>query len=361
MKSCEAGKHVLPVLQCSGSPKALGEAQGEAFRGQIQALIAQRLDALRGYFAERQQSYDEAQLWGTARGCLDVLERWDPEGYLEHLGVSEAAGVSPIHLHAVANMTDVRDILLLGDRADAEGCTAFVAPRLATMEGQIMAGQTWDLNPADLSYVVAVQRAPLEKPKTWSITCVGCPSLISINEVGIAAGTTNIKAYGSRVGIGYLNLLHRLMACTDLSSARRVIDEAPRAAAHTYWVASETGAFDAECTATECAWRNLSDAALIRTNHMLQLGIHEAEPPTESSLQRLETVGLQLSHDQLTLEGARALLADRSCGFNSICRYPEDEQGTSTNACVIALPYRRTLWACRGPADHGAWAELCFS
>ncbi len=30
------------------------------------------------------------------------------------------------------------------------------------------------------------------------------------------------------------------------------------------------------------------------------------------------------------------------------------------NACVIAVPQQRTLWACQGPADRGNWVQLQF-
>jgi hypothetical protein len=54
-------------------------------------------------------------------------------------------------------------------------------------------------------------------------------------------------------------------------------------------------------------------------------------------------------------------MRDRSDGVDSINRYTEDDQGTTTNACVIAVPARRELWACRGPADRGAWVQLAFT
>ena len=53
-------------------------------------------------------------------------------------------------------------------------------------------------------------------------------------------------------------------------------------------------------------------------------------------------------------------MRDRSDGVDSINRFAEDEQGTTTNACVIAVPARRELWACRGSADRGEWVRLRF-
>ena len=124
-------------------------------------------------------------------------------------------------------MTDVRDILLLGGGADEEGCTAILVPPELSADNTVIAGQTWDLNPQDLDFVVAVHRRPAEGPDTWSVTCVGCLTLVGMNEHGLSVGTTNIKVSGSRVGVGYLSMLHRLVRAESLAEASELIEQAP--------------------------------------------------------------------------------------------------------------------------------------
>jgi hypothetical protein len=63
----------------------------------------------------------------------------------------------------------------------------------------------------------------------------------------------------------------------------------------------------------------------------------------------------------VTPDDVRAIFADRSDGFDSVNRFPEDQQGTATNAVVVMVPVRREMWACRGPADRGAWVRLAFA
>ena len=82
-----------------------------------------------------------------------------------------------------------------------------------TMDGEILAGQTWDLNPQDIDYVVGIHRKPEEAPETWSITVSGCPSLVGMNADGIAVGTTNINADVTSVG-GALSLTFNSGALT---------------------------------------------------------------------------------------------------------------------------------------------------
>jgi hypothetical protein len=87
----------------------------------------------------------------------------------------------------------------------------------------------------------------------------------------------------------------------------------------------------------------------------------EGEAPTASSQKRLARAERWLRGGPQDVPSLQALMRDRSDGVDSINRYAEDEQGTTTNACVIAVPARRELWACRGPADRGKWTQLPFS
>ena len=74
------------------------------------------------------------------------------------------------------------------------------------------------------------------------------------------------------------------------------------------------------------------------------------------------SVIFQLARDEVEARFAsiEALFADRSDGVDSINRYTEDAQGTTTNACFIARPSTREIRACRGPADRGEWQTLAF-
>jgi hypothetical protein len=183
-----------------------------------------------------------------------------------------------------------------------------------------------------------------------------------MNAAGLAVGTTNIKTRGTRPGVGYLSILHRALGMPDRAQAGAVIAQAPRAAAHTYWVGDRRGATEYECSAERVVRRDGDETPLCRTNHCLspELSAIEGEPITSSSharLARLRSAASSRRHDVASL---KALFADRSDGLDSINRYVEDEQGTATNACIICLPAERTIWACRGPSDRGRWVELHF-
>jgi isopenicillin-N N-acyltransferase like protein len=351
----------LPIVECAGDPRALGHQQGEALRERILAFVQQRLDAFDAYSTER-SGPGVGQFLTTGAQCLRAFEAWDPEGAAENAAIAEAAGVSAESLYSTTNMTDVRDVLLLPASPGDEGCTSMLVPATGARGGQVLVGQTWDLNPTDLDFVVAVHRRPTNGVETWSVTVSGALSLTGMNARGVAVGTTNIKTRRSRVGVGYLSLLHRAIRCETAAEAEAALRAAPRAAAHTYWLADALGATELECDPENVIERRAETEALARTNHCLAGSMREleGEPPTVSSQTRLARAETQLRAAPQDVASLQALMRDRSDGVDSINRYTEDEQGTTTNACLIAIPERLELWACRGPADRGQWVRLAF-
>jgi hypothetical protein len=341
----------------------MGRAHGEALRERIRAFVDQRTRALSRYFAERGQTARIAEFEAAGRACLAAAERWDAEGTAEHRGIAEGSGVEAAALYAAANMTDVRDVLLLPSAADREGCTSLLVPAEKTASGRLLAAQTWDLNPDDLDYVVAIHRLPETGPETWAITCAGALSLVGMNADGVAVGTTNIKTYASRPGVGYLSILHRALRSRSRGEALTALRAAPRAAAHTYWVADASGANELETDPDAIVERELAAEAIVQTNHCQapELAKREGEAASSSSRRRLARARALLGPNDLDFEKTRALFADRADGVDSINRRPEDQQGTTTNACVVCVPETRELWACRGPADRGRWVELRFA
>jgi isopenicillin-N N-acyltransferase-like protein len=353
----------LDIVTARGTPRELGRAQGEAFRERIHAYAAQRIAAFEAYAAERGRTRARAEFLEAGARCLAAHAAWHPAGVEEHEGIAAGAGIDSALLYATTNMTDVRDVLLLpAPAAVDEGCTAMLVPPNLSASGELVAGQTWDLNPGDLDFVVGVHRLPADGPETWSVTCAGALSLTGMNEHGIAVGTTNVKTARSRPGVGYLGILHRALAARSLDEAFAAVRGAPRAAAHTYWVAGESAAREFETDPGDVVERGLDGAPIARTNHCLApvFAAREGEPKTQSSERRLVRATAVLARGGIDVARLRALFADRSDGVDSISRYAEDGQGTSTNACLVAVPARRELWACRGPSDRGAWRKLTF-
>ena len=86
----------------------------------------------------------------------------------------------------------------------------------------------------------------------------------------------------------------------------------------------------------------------------------QGETQSESSrlrFERLTQLAKRHDHDR---ESVVAMFSDRSDGVLSVNRYPEDEQGTATNAVFMAEPATRSAYACRGTADRGTFITRSF-
>ena len=87
----------LDELTVEGTPRCMGQQQGESLRERVQSLVEHRMAELNGYFEERGEGSID-QIDGVGADCLQQLQAWDPPGYEEHMGVAESAGVDAARL-----------------------------------------------------------------------------------------------------------------------------------------------------------------------------------------------------------------------------------------------------------------------
>lgn len=358
----------LDTIDLSGTAREMGQQLGESKADEIRAYTEHRLRVLENYLTDRGfEGGGRDTILSLSTRSLEAVREWDKSVWEEHAGIAEGAGEDPIRLHAATQYSDVRDLVLIGESeldGYAGGCTAFAIPPQASVDGAVIAGQTWDLHPGDMDYVLGVHRMPTEGPETWSVTTAGSLSLMGMNEHGVYVGTTNIKVRGVRAGIPYLCVLHKALQQSDRHAAAAVAQNADRAAAHTFWFADAEGATELECSAWKCDTREVGDTPWHQTNHCLDPDHQreEAEEPSASSTHRFARAGAILQNMPHSADSlVEQLMSDRADGEHSISRFPEDGSYAATNACVIAVPARREFRACRGPAQHGVWKTLPFT
>lgn len=355
---------ILPLFTVTGGPEEIGHQYGSLCRDTIHAFVSDRISAVEAYLSERGHA-DTSKLFDAGAQCLDLLRTYDPQGYREHHAIAEGAGVDPTRLFTTANMTDVRDIILLPDEPpvlEDEGCTVALLPPSKTQTGRSLQGQTWDLNGPDMKYVIALHQIPDDGPETWAVTCAGCQTLMGMNEHGVTVGTTNLKTRGARVGVPYLSVLHLALRQTSLEAASSIIENAPVAGSHSYWIGDENRSIEWERTPKAAYSRTTEDGAIVRSNHCLFEENSRLEtdlsPSTHARFDRMQKLLDQ--SDEHTLESLKGLFADRSDGRLSINRFAEDQSGATTNAVVAMSPADLEFLACRGNADKGVWTRLEF-
>ncbi|MEM1380888.1 MAG: C45 family peptidase [Pseudomonadota bacterium] len=355
----------LPHFTVTGSPEDMGAQYGQLCRDLIQDFVAQRVAAVEEHLLERGYPSTDG-LYEAGAQCLDRLRDFDPVGHREHLSIAEGAQVDTVRLYTVANMTDIRDIITLPGEPpvlEDEGCTSALLPPGITESGRALQGQTWDLNGPDVKYVVALHQLPDDGPETWTVTCAGCQTLMGMNQHGVTVGTTNLKTRGARVGIPYLSVLHLALRQPSLDAASAVVEHAPVAGSHSYWIGDAHQAVEWERTPTAANKRTTQEGSLVRSNHCLFDENKRFETDlSESTHARFDRMRKLLGQsDAHNVDGLIAMFSDRSDGRLSINRFAEDQSGATTNAVVAMDPGEREFMACRGQADRGVWARLSFT
>jgi isopenicillin-N N-acyltransferase-like protein len=352
-------------IELSGTHAAMGEAFGEAFRDEIAQLYALRLaNALRQATQFGGRATSEVDLLRLARACLAASERFDPRGTAELRGIARGAQLTPEQALAMNGLTDLRDGLAWGDLGElgADGCTAVIVQRDASADARPRLAQSWDLASDNSPFLVFVVRRPASGPQTWSLTTVGCLSLMSMNEHGLALGTTNLRTRDAGVGVPYLGLLHRALEERSAVDAARLIAAAPRAGAHSYLALDRSGgAAVVECTGKLAHRFVVERGTHVHTNHC-QVPEHaalEADTPRRSSEARLARMRelLAARAGRIDAEFLRACYADAAGGSLAICR--DDFDGISTNAASVMTPESGEMWGCAGvPDSPEKWQRL---
>lgn len=360
----------MQVVDLSGSPRAMGRAFGQSFRGGIHELRRVRLsNALTQALEYGGRSVGEDWLYGVARLCLPYVEAQHPEGFEELEGIAQGSGLSVEEVWAMNALTDLRDVAAFGQLAllpelpaDEEGCSSVVVPGPASADGTPLVGQTWDLGTDNLPFVCVVRRRPEHGPATIALTTLGCLSLIGLNELGVAVGTTNLRTRDARPGVGYLDIIHKALA-GDFESACDAVRDARRAGAHYYYIASSEGeAVSFECSADTYAEVSIGVRPYVHTNHILEPSLKSLEvmnTPTSSSHYRQSRLTSLVGSEALEAKQLRAFFADTDGGELAINR--KDFGGISSNASVVMAPAHRSFWAVHGPADDGPWTAYPWS
>lgn len=312
------------------------------------------------------RAVDEEWLLNVAQRSLLAVETYHPSGYDELSGVAAGSGLSVDRVWAMNALTDLRDVAafahdeVVAGLAEGEGCSSIVVHGSTTEDGRALGAQTWDLGTDNMPFVRLVERAPDRGPRTLALTTVGCLSLIGINSSGLAVGTTNLRTLDARIGVGYLDVIHRALSADSFEEARRAIREAPRAGAHYFYLVGDEGRVGVfECTATRVVETGVPEGFYVHCNHVLDTESRALEaqgtPVASTHHRQARLTQLAEAAGRLSPAFLRDFFSDDEGGPLAINR--KDFAGISSNASVVMEPSTRRLWAVHGPADEGTWQE----
>ncbi len=359
----------LPIVVLRGTAREIGRAYAAIDPSRVHEIYATRLQRLIDYCAEDGLAVSEDDAATIARECLPIIEAYSKSNFEEYSGIAEVCRMPVEKVWMISGHTDLRDYLRFRNGSECgtkssgelEGCSAFFAGADATRDRKTLIGQTWDLGTEDMRHVVLQHRKPDDAPECITITVSGALPMIGMNEYGIACLTNDLNPGDGRLGVCYIDILSSVLRCDNLSDAVDAVLNAPRMSGHNYLIADGLGlTVDIETTACDASAFALERGVYVHTNHYVDpklARIERTHPPSSEPRRYRMHMLLQSGIGGIDVDFLQRIMSDRY-GTYPINRY--DDDGMSTNACLIMSPVDRVIHACRSQADRGEWITMDF-
>jgi len=331
----------LPLIECKGSPRKIGQIHGESFRKEIKRLIEKFLTTLGKWFGVEEKRY----LAGTS-AYLPFIETY-PHLREEIMGLAEGAGITMEE----ALLLQCRGEFLFGGMPE---CTSFAASDPATLNGIPMAGQNFDLEPVD-EFVILLKIIPVKGFALMFLTLTGIIGYGGLNSNGLAVNLNLVRSPGWRAGLPAYLLTRLALEQPDVKRAVEVVIHSYRASSRNYLFMDSTGTItDVETTVDQWAILYPENGWLVHTNHfmdpklkLLDSGVSE----WPDTLQRQDRMSELIRNVQggFSPELASKFLQDHANYPGSICRHLDGSpRAAKTIGSIISLPLEQTILVLAG-------------
>jgi isopenicillin-N N-acyltransferase-like protein len=198
----------------------------------------------------------------------------------------------------------------------------------------------------------------------------GQVSYIGINDRGLGVFANFVTCDGWRRGFPRYFLSRLALTEASVDGAIERVRAVRRASSRNLIMLDSHGAAaDLETTPTRDARLDPENGLLAHSNHYVHESLYDEErSPAKNvanSRVRLEQMRNLLAegHGQLDAERMQAIMRDRTCYPDTLCRMPGDDpdSDTITFASVIAEPSEGRMWVAVGPPNENPYVPLSFA
>ncbi|MBU0491527.1 MAG: C45 family peptidase [Chloroflexi bacterium] len=344
----------IPVINVRGSPREMGQQQGEAARAQIQRSLTR----YREVFPQAlRMTWAEGQL--EARKFLPYGESAFPPFVEELRGIAAGADVPFAEVWTLNCYEGV-----IESRDQVWGCTCVAVRDDLTANGHVLLGHNEDWNSVDQDTVYLVRAEPADQPAFIGITYGPLLVNIGLNEAGIGVAINAVHPADGRVGVPRVLSSRAVLNTRTIGAAIRACVPKLRGGGYSYLLADPAGElYSVETSATAHDILYGEEGWLVHTNHYLAARMQALEEPGTytSSHVRLNRarrlLKAQLGH--VTVPSLQVLLQDHVNYPRSICLHqdPADplHERTHTLASAVMDLSERILWVAPGPPCEGEY------
>lgn len=369
----------LPVIGLRGTPRAQGEAHGEALREQIRYNVDLYLHR---FLTDARLTREEVDRRTAA--YLEVFTRLSPP-YRETMEGIAAASGRP--LGEIAMLNARYEILYsaysaIGMAEAAGGCTAFAASRTVTADGHLWIGQTWDFFPDVRGALLDLQEDGL---RTLAFTEAGIAGgKIGMNSTGVGLLINGLYSNlddWSRLGVPFHLRTSRILRSRTFAEAVGHATDGVHACSANFLIARGRGlrsrdggeeVLNVETSPGGWFEISLTDGTLAHANHFLaqdRLPIWQPlREERQSTYHRCDRMAHLLTErtrgGPLAVNDLADLLRDHDGSPDSICRHPnprlpEEERSQTVFAVLMDLDTLQMRYAA-GPPCTFAFESLAL-
>ena len=357
-KAISSSDAVFPYFRFAGSHHEIGRQFGESCRDLIHRhveLAVNRLETRVGIPAEI--------AYQRALAFQDSVAQYAPYFSDEIEGMADGANLTLAQAYLLQLRAEVATPGPWTDEvAEAnDECTTFAILAGATANGIGLVGQNADLPAFYKEIAIVAEMRPDDLPATLMLLPAGQISYIGINDRGMGCFANFLTCDGWRIGFPRYFFSRLALTKNTVGDGIETIRGVKRASSRNLMMLdSHGGAADLETTPTRDARIDPIDGLLAHANHYTapELLGEERSPEhylgnTRARQIRMEELLREL-RGKHTAQSMQAILRDRACYPDALCRAPGDSEtsDTITFASVIAEPSEGALWVAVGPPNQ---------
>jgi isopenicillin-N N-acyltransferase-like protein len=342
-----------PLIEISGTHRAMGRQIGEARREQVRHSIENARSLIDQTYNQLELTWEGAQI--QARKYLPFAEERYPDYVDEMRGIAEGAAATFDDVVALNAMEAVTM-----DALHLTRCTSFAVNDERTADGHILLAHNEDWVPEDEDDVYVISAKPDEEPPYLAMTYGGLLPNVGFNAYGIAQLIDSVYPNDSRIGIPRVVVSRAVLGARRISGAiaRTLVQH--RAAGYNHLLVHESGElYSIEVSARKFEILYGAEGYMVHTNHYLAPHMKEVESDPEelisSRVRYFRALRLIRQSQTHSIKSLQAIQKDHVNMPNSICNHavewtdPLDREKT-INALVIDLTAREM---------HIAWGNPC--
>lgn len=350
--------HTLRVIECSGTPRQIGQQWGEACRESLRASVE-------GFFHALSVGPLRASREDAVRTAMKLeanVRAFEPEALERIRGLAGGSGLPYEEAFTLQCMLE-----LATHYAQLGGmCTSMALTGEATADGQALLGQTIDWNPEASIALLRIRHA--DGREQLSLCLDGSP-YYHLNSDGVG-NCANLTLVAPRPCPSLLPLsvyVPKAMRQSSLPAALEVLVTAARGIGYFHLADAHGRVVGIESTYDDHVLLQPERGVLVHANHYQserfrdQDLTHQFVPCTRGRAARIAEL-VEAGHGGHTPESVMRMLTDHGTPEGRICLHDTPPAPGAlpreTKATVVMAPARRTMWVAAGPGCREPFTEF---